>query len=150
SKSNDIRPWDPDGASVPRAYGDFRANTATMHGLLVAYNQFSGNTTLRTNGAGGWGRKGASRIMILETDGMFNVGDEVVNGFSDQGAYKSYYRILPGDTVNAVEADTDALLKVVHAVCNKDDGTSPWGTSAPPNWPSGLNYPSAPSYPGYG
>src|SRR5262249_11360270 len=89
-------------------------------------------------------------ILILEIDADVHVGYEVVNGFSDNGAYKSYYRIRPGDTVNSVEADTDELLKVVHAICNKDDATSPWGGSAPPNWPSALNYPSAPSYPGYG
>jgi len=149
SGTNDIRPWDTDGAAVPRAFGDYTSNTATMHGLLVAYNQFSGNTTLRSQGAGGWGRKGASRIVVLETDGMYNVGDDVVNGFHNGGAYNSYYQILPGDTVNSAAADTDKLLEVVHALCNKDDGTSLISGSGPANWPSGLNYPSPPSYPGY-
>ena len=39
---------------------------------MLAYNQFSGNSSLQGPGLGGFGRKGAQKIVILETDGMAN------------------------------------------------------------------------------
>jgi hypothetical protein len=47
SSSADVRPWDSNGVLTPRAYGDFTSNTATSYGFMLAYNQFSGSTTLR-------------------------------------------------------------------------------------------------------
>lgn len=151
SAVNDIRPWDPEGSQVPRSYGDFTSNTATMHGLLVAYNQYSGAQILRDNQCGGWGRKGAQRIVILETDGMFNVGDNVVGGFANNGPYQSYYRILPGDTVNSAAANRNALLAVAQAITNKDDGQSLYNNQQPPNWPAASwTWPGQQNnYPGY-
>jgi hypothetical protein len=74
----EIGPYDADMFQVPRADG----GTAPAMGLMIAYNQFSGSTTyLRTyaqpsttyrGNAGGMGRKGASRLIILETDGVPN------------------------------------------------------------------------------
>src|SRR5205085_2668349 len=74
----EIGPYDADMWQVPRADG----GTSPMMGLMIAYNQFSSsvdnlrlyaspNTTYRGN-AGGLGRKGANRLIILETDGESN------------------------------------------------------------------------------
>ena len=72
SSSADVRPWDSNGDLVPRAHGDYCGNTATSYGLMLAYNQMSGNTSLQSSGMGGYGRKGAQRLVILETDGLAN------------------------------------------------------------------------------
>jgi hypothetical protein len=97
SDSNDVRPWDPNGASTPRPHGDYTGNTATQYGFMVAYNEFSSNASLRTQKLGGNGRKGAARLVVLETDGMANVSLNV--GFSNNGANQSYYNISSSDTI---------------------------------------------------
>jgi len=71
-------------------------------GLMLAYNQFSGNSALLNyntapnpgvfaDDAGGGGRVGAQKIVIFETDGDPNTSASatLVNG----GAYNSYYKI---------------------------------------------------------
>lgn len=146
SGSSDVRPWDTNGTQTPRAHGDYDANTASDYGFMLAYNQFSGNTSLQTAGTGGTaigglGRKGATRLIIYETDGMANQNSNPTNGFSNNGAYNSYYCIRPTDTVNSTGYSTNGLLQVVEAICNKDDGT-PY--TSPPS-----GYPTPPSYPGY-
>jgi Flp pilus assembly protein TadG len=97
SSALDVRPWDPNGIQTPRAHGDYDANTATSYGFMLAYNQFSSNSALRTQQVGGFGRKGSQRLVILETDGMANQSTQ--QNFNNGGAYNSYYSILPGDTV---------------------------------------------------
>jgi Flp pilus assembly protein TadG len=110
STSADVRPWDANGTQTPRAHGDYNANTATSYGLMLAYNQFSSNSYLQTQLTGGLGRKGAQRLIILETDGMANVASSV--GFTNNGAYNSFYNLGPTDTVTvngSVSAGQDAL-----------------------------------------
>jgi hypothetical protein len=73
-----ITPYDSDFANVPRAHG----GTAPGMGFMLAYNLLSSSSTnLRTYATpsttyrgydGGLGRKGASRIVIFETDGAPN------------------------------------------------------------------------------
>jgi hypothetical protein len=142
SETADVLPWDVNGLETARSHGDYNANTATMHGLLLAYNQMSGNASLRNiysagQPVGGLGRKGAQRIIVLETDGMANVNSQVVSGFANYGATNSYYRILPGDTVNSTSMVKSDLLQVAQAICNKADGTpgSPPGYSPNPGYP---------------
>jgi Flp pilus assembly protein TadG len=148
SGTTDVRPWDANGLQTPRAFSDYTANTCTIHGLMLAYNQFSGNSDLRTSLVGGRGRKGAQRIVILETDGMANVSSVPTEGFHDDGPYNSYYRILPDDTVNSGSYSSSALLQVVMAICNKDDGTPV--AAIPADTPPGSTYPTNPGYPGFG
>ena len=114
SSSTDVGLWDANGLLTPRAHGDYNANTATDYGFMLAYNQFSGNTTLQSPGLGGFGRKGAQKIVILETDGMANQasGASTYNG----GAYQSYYMIRPGDTVTA--SGSDAATSAVNVATN--------------------------------
>lgn len=124
SSGADVRPWSTADQQTPRAHGDYNANTATDYGLMLAYNQLSGNTTLRTSGMGGWGRKGAQKIVILETDGMANVATNasVVNA----GAYKSYYVVgsLGTVTVNGSLSASQAALNVATRICALDSDTS--------------------------
>ena len=70
-----VTPYDCNNLEVPRAMG----GTCYAMGLMLAYNQFSGNTSLLTynpgaasGDAGGNGRKGAQKIIIFETDGAPN------------------------------------------------------------------------------
>jgi hypothetical protein len=98
TSSADVRPWDSNGLQTPRAHGDYTYNTATDYGLMLAYNQLSSSSTLRTATTGGLGRKGAQRLVVLETDGMANIATSA--GFdSSGGAYNSFYKIGSSDTV---------------------------------------------------
>jgi Flp pilus assembly protein TadG len=109
SSTSDVRPWDANGLQTPRAHGDYDANTATSYGLMLAYNQFSSSTALQAANIGGFGRKGAEKLLVLETDGMANVSSTV--GTVNNGAYNSYYNTPPLATISASgnNADTDAI-----------------------------------------
>ncbi|RUL88238.1 pilus assembly protein TadG-related protein [Tautonia sociabilis] len=124
SGEQDVRPWDPDGEQTPRAFGDYTSNTATQHGFMLAYNQLSSSQTVRLAGAGGLGRKGAQRLVVLETDGMANVNTRPDGGFHDAGANRSYYRILPGDTIRAGGYNEGDLLAVVRRIAAREDDPS--------------------------
>lgn len=89
-----VRPYSSDNLDVPRAFG----GTCYAMGLMQAYNQFSGNTTLLNfnpaepaGDAGGNGRKGAQKVVIFETDGMPNTA--ATASFANFGAHESFYRI---------------------------------------------------------
>jgi Flp pilus assembly protein TadG len=142
--SSDQAPWDTATVQIPHAHGDWNANTSSSYGFMLAYNQYSSSTTVSAAGVGGLGRKGSTRLIIYETDGMANedsVPTGGTNGFVNNGKYNSYYAILPGQTVNGAGYSQTNLLQVVEAICNKDDST------AFRSLPSG--YPTPPAYPGY-
>ena len=93
-----VSPYDSNNLEVPRAMG----GTCYSIGLMLAYNQFSGNSALlnyntssfpavSANDAGGGGRAGAQKIVIFETDGAPNTSASatLVAG----GAYNSYYKV---------------------------------------------------------
>ena len=149
SGTTDVTPWDSNGQQTPHAHGDYDSNTASSYGFMLAYNQFSSNTALRTAGpastpVGGLGRKGATRMVIYETDGMANADSQPLLGFvqgANGGAYNSYYAIRPGDVVNGAGYSQSNLLQVVETICNKDDSTYSYTV------PSGA--PTPPSNPGY-
>ena len=109
SGTADVTPWDPNGLLTPRAHGDYDSNTATSYGLMLAYNQLSSSTDLAGAGIGGYGRKGADKLVILETDGMANQASTVST--VNTGAYNSYYNTPPLATISASgnSADTDAI-----------------------------------------
>ena len=109
SGTNDVRPWDANGMQTPRAHGDYDSNTASSYGLMLAYNQFSSSTVLQAAGIGGWGRKGAEKLVVFETDGMANVSSTV--GTTNLGSYNSYYNTPPLATisVSGANSDTDAI-----------------------------------------
>jgi hypothetical protein len=138
SGTSDVRIYDSNETQSPHAGSDYTYNTATSYGLMLAYNQFSGNSALQTQAVGGLGRKGAQRLVILETDGMANVDSHPTSGFTSNGL-NSYYNILPGQTITSGAYDQNALLQVVQAICNKANGTP--GSSP--------GYASNPGYPGF-
>jgi Flp pilus assembly protein TadG len=141
TSSSDARMWDPNGLNTPRAHGDYNANTTSVYGFMMAYNQFCSSSAVQTAGVGGLGRKGATRLIIYETDGMANEDALPASGFNNIGAYNSYWNILPGQTINGGGYNQTNLLQAVEGICNKDDGT-PFRALA-----SGL--PAPPSYPGF-
>jgi Flp pilus assembly protein TadG len=132
SSSADVRPWDANGDQTPNAGYDYQYNTCTQYGLMLAYNQLSSSSSLRANSAGGLGRKGAQRLIVLETDGMANVA--VQAGFTNSGAYNSYYNIGGGSTISEDTA-TDpgqAALSVAKRICAlTTDSTNGPGFSTP-------------------
>jgi Flp pilus assembly protein TadG len=131
-----ITPWDSNGSQVVNSYGDFCSNTTTAHGLMLAYNHLSSSTTLSALNAGGLGRVGAKRLVILETDGMANLN--TATGFTSNGS-NSYYNILPGQSYIAANYDQNATLQVVQAICNNSSGAAGTPNSVVTN----------PGYPGF-
>ena len=81
--TQEVRPYDSNfnntaSADIPNANG----GTSPEMGFMVAYNQFSG--------ASGYnGRRGATKLVIFETDGLPNTYGS--GSFVDGGAYNSYY-----------------------------------------------------------
>jgi hypothetical protein len=116
SSTADVRPWDPNGLQTPCAHGDFDANTATSYGFMLAYNQFSSNSSLRSSLVGGLGRRNAKRLIVLETDGMANVATQ--QNFTGLGALNSYYNVRPGDTIQTSSNNpgTDAV-QIATRIC---------------------------------
>jgi Flp pilus assembly protein TadG len=119
SSATDVRPWDANGLQAPRAHGDYCSNTATSYGLMMAYNQFSSSPTLQAAGIGGFGRKGAQKLVILETDGMANVATSAT--MTNMGAYQSYYNVPSVGTISVSGADpaSDAI-NVARQICALD------------------------------
>jgi len=119
SSTVDVRPWDANGLQAPRAHGDYCSNTATSYGLMMAYNQFSSSNALQAAGIGGFGRKGAQKLVILETDGMANVSTNA--GITNGGSYQSYYNLPPVGTVSSSGTDpaTDSI-NVATQICALD------------------------------
>ncbi|HLJ94740.1 MAG TPA: TadE/TadG family type IV pilus assembly protein [Gemmataceae bacterium] len=119
SSSTDVRPWDANGAQTPRAHGDYTSNTATSYGFMLAYNQFSSNSSLRSQSVGGLGRKGSQRLVVLETDGMANV--HTAANFTSGGPYNSYYNITPNDSVTGSSTDfttaANESIAVIQKIC---------------------------------
>jgi Flp pilus assembly protein TadG len=133
SSSSDVRPWDSNGLNTPRAHGDFDSNTATDYGLMLGYNQLSSSPTLQAAATGGFGRKGAEKLVILETDGMANVASSV--GFTNSGSYNSYYATSPVGTASASGASpSTSAVNVATQICALD-------TASPPGF-STIRYPA--------
>lgn len=97
--NNAPRPYDSDNDEVPRPAG----GTCYAMGLMLAYNQFSGSPTLRTynpspapfGDAGGLGRRGAHKLVILETDGepTHTATASLTVASGPNSANHSYYRV---------------------------------------------------------
>jgi Flp pilus assembly protein TadG len=122
STASDVRPWDANGLQTPRAHGDYIANTATSYGLMLAYNQFSSNSTLRSNAVGGSGRKGAQRMVILETDGMANQASTAT--FNASGL-NSYYSLSASDNVTPSSSSAgQQALDVATRICAQTSDTT--------------------------
>ncbi len=116
SSSADVQPWDANGSLTPRAHGDYDSNTATSYGLMLAYNQLSGNVTLQSSGMGGYGRKGAQRLVILETDGLANASTSA--GTTSGAAYQGYFNIGLGNSYSSSSNDPNSdAITVAQQIC---------------------------------
>jgi hypothetical protein len=138
--NNTIRPYDADNLEVPRAMG----GTCYSMGLMLAYNQFSANSTLvnyntaqPAGDAGGNGRRGAQKIVIFETDGMPNTlaSATLQNG----GTANSYYRIRynsasPGGSEypTGVSSTSDNASTVTTQIFNLCTQIAASDTASPP------------------
>jgi hypothetical protein len=141
-----IRPYDSDNTEVPRAMG----GTCYSNPLMLAYNQFSMNSSLKSfnpagpsGDAGGNGRRGAQKIVIFETDGAPTTTATAT--LNNSGAYQSYYRIrcnsssanfagsdFPSTT--DYSANASAVVSQVQSLCTQLaalDTASPPGYSTP-------------------
>ena len=122
SSTSDVTPWDSNGLNTPHAHGDYDSNTATSYGLMLAYNQFSSSSVLSSSGqGGGLGRKGAQRLVILETDGMANQASTVTfNNSVTSGSNptnNSYFNI-GGENASASSADpSQDAINVATKIC---------------------------------
>ncbi len=135
-----IRPYDTDNLEVPRATG----GTCYSMALMQAYNQFSANTSLLNynpakppGDAGGNGRKGAQKIVVLETDGVPNTTASAT--LNNLGPYNSYYSIRynsssPGSSefpnVNNGNTVTTEIYNLCTQLCALDSASPP-GYSTP-------------------
>src|SRR5206468_8340265 len=100
--------------NVPNA----ASNTSPECGFKLAYNQFSA-------AAGFNGRKGASKMVIFETDGVPNT--QTIGSLNNNGAYQSYYSGLSvGSNVGNMNSTvvTNALAAVTQ-ICALDTASPP-------------------------
>ena len=135
-----MTPWDANGLNTPHAHGDYDSNTATSYGLMLAYNQFSSSSILQTSQqqssqGGGLGRKGAQRLLILETDGMANQASTVpfVNSVASGSnpTNNSYYNI-GGNNASASGADpSQDAINMATQICNLTTNTGSPGFATP-------------------
>ncbi len=130
NSSATVRPFSSDNLEVPRAYG----GTCYAMPLMLAYNQFSENSSLRsynsaepTGDAGGNGRRGAQKIIIFETDGMPNTLASA--SFTNSGPYQSYYRVRynsgsPGSSefptnVSGSSDNSNSVVSQIQTICSQ-------------------------------
>ena len=149
-----ITPYDSDFSNVPRAAG----GTSPGMGFMVTYNLLSSSTaSLRTYAtpsttyrgyAGGLGRKGASRIVIFETDGAPNV---VATATIAGSGANSYYPIRIKSPTNIADAQNEFpsnsgnyisdVYNVVQQICALDTAASPgYSTARKPAQVYSLGY----------
>jgi len=87
------------GGATARNIPNSAGSTCPHQGLLVAYNEFSSRTSPSFNG-----RRGAAKVVILETDGIPNYAWNAT--FANGGAYNSYYNLTTGKSGGASDAYT--------------------------------------------
>jgi Flp pilus assembly protein TadG len=127
-----VRPWDTNCGQTVHAALDGIGDTLTQHALMLAYNQFSTSSTLSNlTNAGGTGRVGAKKLVILETDGMANW--ITTANFTNNAGTNSYYNIQPGTSLTAATYDQNNLLQVVQSICNTTAGVPGTPNSAVAN-----------------
>jgi hypothetical protein len=137
SSTADVTPWDSNGLNTPHAHADYDDNTATSYGLMLAYNQFSSSSFLSGLAPlqGGLGRKGAQRLLILETDGMANTSTasafvtSVAGGSSPTN--NSYYTLWGNASLGSAAANTDAVNVATKICAQTTDMTNGPGFATP-------------------
>ena len=103
-------------ANVPNA----RGGTCPEMGFKMAYNEFS-------MASGYFGRRGAAKMVLLETDGVPNA--KCLGSLNGGGAYTSLYTddAAIGNTTYVANGDATVMsnaLAVVTQICKPDDSTN--------------------------
>ena len=107
STGNEFNLYNSSGTNTGYIYTVPRANGGTCYdmALMLAYNQFSANSSLvnytanATAGtAGGNGRNGSTKLLIFETDGVVNTAASATLVSSTTG--QGYYKVLLEDANN--------------------------------------------------
>lgn len=138
--ATEITPYDDDFDQVPRAKG----GTAPQMGFMLAYNMLSSSVNnLRTyaqpqpnyrGDAGGLGRKGASRIVVFETDGAPNTRANASLGGSGKDTYYQVRIKYPQkfkDSGNSEWPSSSGsyseseVVNVVKQICKKETDSPP-------------------------
>lgn len=135
-----VRPYDSQNLEVPRAMG----GTCYSMGLMLAYNQFSSNASLRTynpaepiGDAGGNGRRGAQKIIIFESDGEPNT--PISATLTGSGTCQKYYAIRynsanPGSSEYPSSSSTDVQTQI-NSLCTQlaaQEGAGGYSTPSRP------------------
>ena len=116
----------PSGINVGNYYADVPCGdggTNPAMGLMVAYNQF--------NWVGTWkGRKGAAKVVILETDGVANqTCNGTLGNVSGGPGRKQWTGISNGAGPGNGHPDAlDYALSVAHILCNDETGSKAFPT----------------------
>ncbi len=130
NSSATVTPYDSNNIEVPRAEG----GTCYAYALMLAYNQFSGNSTLvnystgqPAGDAGGNGRTGAQKIVIFETDGAPNTTASA--SFNSLGTNNSYYSVRYNygnpsasdypTNINGYNDNDPAVTNQIYTICNQ-------------------------------
>lgn len=138
-----VRPYDANNLEVPRAMG----GTCYSYPLMLAYNQFSSNASLKTynasgltGDAGGNGRRGAQKLVIFETDGAPNTLASA--GLTNNGSGNSYYNIringTGGEFPTGISGTTDnssTIRAQIYGLCTQLAAAD---TASPPGYSSGA------------
>jgi Flp pilus assembly protein TadG len=143
NSSGTVSCYDSNNVEVPRAIG----GTCYPIALMLAYNQFSSNSSLQTynpgeptGDAGGNGRQGAQKIIIFETDGAPDCTASAA--FVNYGAYQSYYQVrynssnpsasdFPTGVVYGADNNSAVVAQIVTLCTQIAASTSAGGYSTP-------------------
>lgn len=136
--TSEVRPYTSSwgsvaGDEIPNANGGTDPNT----GLMLAFNLLSPSATLPTNPYGTVkGRRGASKIVIFETDGVPNAYSNFTLNLK---GYDTYYSNL----TNGANPGNGDATSISRAVAVAQQIVKPMSTSNAAGVDSGLSLPSA-------
>lgn len=140
--SSEIRPYDVSGTTLNSISGDEipNANGATdpNTGLMLAFNLLSPSASLPSQYGTIKGRRGASKVVIFETDGVPN---SYTNFTLNLKGYDTYYSNLTngGNPGNGVEPSMSRAITVTQQICKQMATNNNAGVD------SGLSLPNAPA-----
>jgi hypothetical protein len=127
--------YDPENNEVPRADG----STCPAMGFMLAYNQFSSNSSLRTHApapapfgeAGGLGRRGAQKMVVHMTDGVLNASASASFTTATGQPGRSYYNVRhPTEYPSNSGSTLPQCLGIVDRLCALETANPP-GYSTP-------------------
>lgn len=138
--TTEIRPYDinynpVDADEIPNANGSTDPNT----GLAYAFNMLSPSANLSTSTYGTIkGRRGASKLVIFETDGVPNTYRSTT---LNKAGYNTYYT-LGGSSGNVGNGDATAMSRATGVI---QQITKPMSSVTTGGVDSGLSLPNAPA-----